>query len=680
MPDPGDFSVTAGGTSRTVSAVSIDGDTVTLELATAVVYGETVTVSYTPGTNPIRYDNGTDAAALTSQSVTNNTLPVLSSERQVVSEGDVLEFTVTLSPASLQTVEVAYQTLQQTARSGSDYTSTSGTLMFSPGDTEKTISVETLQDDLDEGTETLFIALRSAVNATLFEGRSIVGYSGTILDDDEPLALEVESDWGLVPSGLTVGDSFRLLFVSSTTRHAGSIATGFYDSHVRDAVASGHADIQAYADHVRTLGSTDAIDARDHTATTYTTSDLGVPIYWLAGDKVADDYSDLYDGDWDSNTPTDEFGDTVVADTKVFTGSEEDGTGAGAAILGAPTGTTVRTGKPGTSGEELDSGEDEEYTEELSFYGLSGVFTVIVSTTVPPALQTATVDGSTLNLTYDQDLDADSEPDPGDFAVTAGGAAVIVSAVSISGQELTLTLAAAVEASQTVTISYTPGTNPIRNGGGTDAAALTNQPVTNNTLPVLSISYGVGTEGEAIELTVTLSAASDRVVLVTYTTDNGTATEGDDFTPALSGLRFSATETSKTITIQTLQDALVEGSESFSRRSVRRIQRGAFEWSRQAPGCRDDPGRRRSGRGRGRLRLGPGPIGTDCGRFLPSAVRLIHWQGRQYGSHRPVRHACPDGRVQRPHGHPGPFRPLQGAGQHRRGQRPRPHGDYRGWR
>ena len=42
-----------------------------------------------------------------------------------------------------------------------------------------------------------------------------------------------------------------------------------------------------------------AKDARDNTATTFTSSDKGVPIYWLNGNKVADEYEDFYDGSWD---------------------------------------------------------------------------------------------------------------------------------------------------------------------------------------------------------------------------------------------------------------------------------------------------------------------------------------------------------------------------------------------
>ena len=41
--------------------------------------------------------------------------------------------------------------------------------------------------------------------------------------------------------------------------------------------------------------STATVDARVNTATT----GAGVPIYWVGGEKVADNYADFYDGSWD---------------------------------------------------------------------------------------------------------------------------------------------------------------------------------------------------------------------------------------------------------------------------------------------------------------------------------------------------------------------------------------------
>ena len=99
----------------------------------------------------------------------------------------------------------------------------------------------------------------------------------------------------------------------------------------------------------------------------------------------------------------------------------------------------------------------------------------------PPQLTRATVNAGTLVLTYDETLDAASAPAPGDFVVTAAGSTTGVNGVSVGGSAVTLTLAAPVQANQTVTLDYTPGANPTQDMAGNDAAALSGQHVTNNT-------------------------------------------------------------------------------------------------------------------------------------------------------------------------------------------------------
>ena len=118
-----------------------------------------------------------------------------------------------------------------------------------------------------------------------------------------PEAVEVPYDWGLIPDALGAGDEFRLLFITSPDR-ATSTDIEVYNAYMRtnaDA-ADAHPEIKAYSSGFRVVGSTAAVDARDNTGTTYTNDDKGVPIYWLNGAKVADDYEDFYDGSWDDET------------------------------------------------------------------------------------------------------------------------------------------------------------------------------------------------------------------------------------------------------------------------------------------------------------------------------------------------------------------------------------------
>ena len=96
-------------------------------------------------------------------------------------EGGILVFTVTLDRAVAGSpATVDYTTEDGTARAGRDYTAVSGTLTFAPGTRERTVSVQTLDDALDEGDETLWLHLTRPVNAVLADA---VGH-GTISNDD----------------------------------------------------------------------------------------------------------------------------------------------------------------------------------------------------------------------------------------------------------------------------------------------------------------------------------------------------------------------------------------------------------------------------------------------------------------------------------------------------------------
>jgi subtilisin-like proprotein convertase family protein len=116
----------------------------------------------------------------------NTTLPVLSINDASASEGNLgtngVTFTVTLAPASSQTVTVNFATSNGTATAGSDYTSTSGTLTFAPGDTSKPINVPAVGDTTVEPNETFTVNLTTPVNATIGDSQG----TGTIINDDSP--------------------------------------------------------------------------------------------------------------------------------------------------------------------------------------------------------------------------------------------------------------------------------------------------------------------------------------------------------------------------------------------------------------------------------------------------------------------------------------------------------------
>ena len=132
-------------------------------------------------------------------------------------------------------------------------------------------------------------------------------------------AQTVQPGWQYIPSGISAGQSFRLLFVTSTTTVATSTSISTYNSFVR-ARAAANTHLSGFSSQFRALISTQTVNARDNTATTGT----GVPIYWLGGAKVADDYADFYDGSWDSRAGKTETGGSFSGGS--WTGSNANGT------------------------------------------------------------------------------------------------------------------------------------------------------------------------------------------------------------------------------------------------------------------------------------------------------------------------------------------------------------------
>src|SRR5262245_15121501 len=89
-------------------------------------------------------------------------------------------FTVSIVGAHSGSVSVDYSTADNTATAGADYTATSGTLTFGPGESTKTIPVPVKGDTLDEFDEQFFVNLSNAVGGQISDSQG----TGTIQDDD----------------------------------------------------------------------------------------------------------------------------------------------------------------------------------------------------------------------------------------------------------------------------------------------------------------------------------------------------------------------------------------------------------------------------------------------------------------------------------------------------------------
>ena len=358
---------------------------------------------------------------------------------------------------------------------------------------------------------------------------------------------EVAADWDLKPSGLSGGNKFRLLFITSTTRNAVPTAIADYNTFVQNRAAAGHTDIQSYSSGFRAVGSTEDVDARDNTSTTYTSSDKGVPIYWLDGNKVVDDYEDFYDGDWDEETTLkNESGNTftTTGTTRVWTGSNHDGTEVSSfGISNALGRNPARTGRPNsaftsaagpltTTGIEANAAN----TETRRLYALSSVFVVEDGTTLSTdaTLSALTVNDGTTEHTIDlattpYTVDVGNAVTTVTLTATPTHTGASVSTVTLGGTEIDdddftdgITVPSLAEGDNVIVVTVTAEDGSTtetytvtvtRAGTTTTAPEIVTDGVEVTSTPATGDTYRLG---ETIEITVTFDNA------VTVNTSSGT--------------------------------------------------------------------------------------------------------------------------------------------------------------
>ena len=105
VPSTSAFNVQVNSVARNVASVSISGTKIHLTLASAIIFGDIITLSYTkPATNPLQTTSGGQAASISANSVTNNclaTIPVYTSAVVENSTPSVIDVTYSLTLANI---------------------------------------------------------------------------------------------------------------------------------------------------------------------------------------------------------------------------------------------------------------------------------------------------------------------------------------------------------------------------------------------------------------------------------------------------------------------------------------------------------------------------------------------------------------------------------------------------
>lgn len=276
---PVDVTVTfAPGESTKVVNVPIINDSIVEPTETFVVVMSNV-VSATPGVSSASVNILNDDVAANP-----GKLQLSAATYSVGEAGGAVSITVTRVDGADGTVSVQYGTSDgvagnpNTAWAGSDYTSKSGTLVFAPGETSKTISIPTTNDSLVEKDEVFTISLKNAAGgATLgTTSKAVV----TIIEDDSSIDLAqtayvVNESAGMMQiklrrNGSKAGTAMIDLNISSGTAIAGvdfikpgnktvTFADGEYEKLVDIAIID---DVLQEADETFNFSLTNAVNSK----------------------------------------------------------------------------------------------------------------------------------------------------------------------------------------------------------------------------------------------------------------------------------------------------------------------------------------------------------------------------------------------------------------------------------
>ena len=524
-----------------------------------------------------------------------------------VTEGDSgsldANFTVSLTPVSGRQVTVQYATANGSAIAPGDYTATSGSLTFAPGQTTKTVSVPVNGDALDEIDETFNLNLSVPANATILDGAGL----GTIVDNDGLPSLSVNDV--TVTEGN--GGGVNAVFTVSLTSASGQAVS--VDYATADGTATAGADYTATSGNLsftagqttRTITVPTSGDLLDEIDETFTIS-LANPVNAAISDPLG--LGTITDND---ATPT------LSADDVTVTEGDTGTVNATFAVnLSAPSGRAVSVDFATANGSATAPADYVATSGTLDFAAgqTAKTVTVVVNadvldeinetfTTVLSNATNATIaDGTGVGTITDDD--PQPELSINDATVAEGNSGTVVATFtvtlsSVSGRTVTVNYASAnttatapadytavsgtltfASGETTKTITVTVNGDLLDEADETFAVNLSNASgatvtvpqghgtiTDDDPLPTLTINDVPVTEGSsgttAANFTVTLSAPSGRTVSVGYATANGTAISPGDYQASGGTLTFAPGQTSQQIPIQVVGDLDDEASETY---------------------------------------------------------------------------------------------------------------------
>ena len=524
------LTIAAGESSGTITIGTLDndgvldpGETLVVKLASATTDTRTVTVDATATKTATILEQDTEKVSVGPVLVEDDdqTPEDETDDKSTVEEGETASFVVTLSGEVSGTVSVTYTTANGTAESGTgkDYTAASGTLEFTTGQTSKTIDVTTLEDSLNEASETYTLTLTgvSGVTGVSLEKASATG----TIEDDDVLTAALDTHTENVPEGSEATFEVDLSGGTST------------------------ADVEV----------TYEVDASS-TATSGT--DYTAPTSWKLTIAAGESSGTITIGTLDNDGVLDPGETLVVRLTSATTDTRTvtvDATATKTATILEQDTETVAVGAVTVEDDPLTQDVDETDDKSKVEEGETASFVVTLSGEVSG---TVSVTYTTANGTAESGTGKDYTAASGTLEFTTGQTSKTIDVTTL---EDSLN-----EASETYTLTLTgvSGVTGVSLGKASETGTIEDDDVLTAALDTHTENVPEGSEATfEVDLSGGTSTAD---VEVTYEVDaSSTATSGTDYTaPTSWKLTIAAGESSGTITIGTLDnDGVLDPGETL---------------------------------------------------------------------------------------------------------------------
>ncbi|MDB0047356.1 hypothetical protein N9F21_01900 [Porticoccaceae bacterium] len=521
-------------------------------------------------------------------------------------EGSNLTFTITKTGSTALTHNINYATANGSAAAGSDYTSTSGTLSFSSGQTSQTVTVATTGDSTYENNETVNLNLSSATaGATIGDSQGV----GTINNNDAGPSFTINN--------ISATEGSNLTFTITKT---GSTAL---THNINYATANGSA--AAGSDYTSTSGTLSFSSGQtSQTVTVATTGDStyesNETLYLnlssaTAGATIVDSQgvgtinnNDSGPAFYINNVSVSEGGNLTYTITKsgstASTHNVNYATANGSAVAGSDytskSGTLSFT--PAQTSQTVTVATIEDSAFELAETVLLNLSAATAGATIGDSQGIGTISNDDGAPGFAVNNSAAAEGSNVTFTITLSAASAVSHSINyntVNGPDLyippgpaqplpnsayagqdytaksgTLTFSPG-QTSKTVSVSTTSDSLYELNksfyldiasatGGATIADSRGDGTITNNdSAPSFVIDNKTVTEGGTLTFTVSTAYASTFSHNVNYATANGSAAAGSDYTAKSGTLTFSAGQTSKTVSVPTVQDSVIESNETL---------------------------------------------------------------------------------------------------------------------